>query len=99
MNHPIEQLREMIQARFPEAELKVDAPDDSAGDWWLDVELDSREITIAWRPKVGFGICHLPDAVFGQGPDEVVDSLESAFRRVEELLAVAPAGATPNPDR
>ena len=99
MNNPVEQLREMIRARFPEAALKVDAPDDPAGDWWLDVELDGREIAIAWRPRVGFGICHLPDAVFGQGPDEVVDSLDLAYRRVEELLAAAPAGAASNPDR
>lgn len=99
MNNPIEQLREMIRARFPSAELKVDAPDDPAGGWWLDVELDGREMMIAWRPRVGFGICHLPDAVFGQGPDEVVDSLDLAFRRVEALLAAAPAGATSNADR
>jgi hypothetical protein len=86
MKTVIEQLSEMIQYRFPDAHLALDRPKDPQASWWLDLLIDDQEVTVEWRPALGFGVSARPDAVFGERSDETYVSLEGAFERVEFLV-------------
>jgi DNA-binding transcriptional regulator YiaG len=95
MNTLIEQLQEMIQGRFPEAHLALDRPDDPQASWWLDLSVSEQEVTIEWRPQLGFGVSSRPDAVFGERSDEVYESLDDAFNRIKQLVLSRTTTAAP----
>jgi DNA-binding transcriptional regulator YiaG len=82
----IEQLREMIQGRFPEARLALDRPKNPQASWWLDLSVGDQEATVEWRPQLGFGVSARPDAVFGERADEVYESLDDTFNRIKQLI-------------
>jgi hypothetical protein len=86
MSTPIEQLGEMIQGRFPQIRCVLDPPDHPQASWWLDLNTVDHEVTVEWRPSFGFGVSARPDAVFGERSDELYDSLESTFARVQDLI-------------
>ena len=81
--NPLEKLQKMAQARFPEADAALDAPDNPEGSWWVDVALGEQAVMVEWRPSRGFGVSARLDVV---RPDEVFDSLDETFNRVESLL-------------
>ena len=95
MNTLIEQLREMIQGRFPEAHLALDRPDNLQASWWLDLAVGEQEVTIEWRPQLGFGVSARPDAVFGERSDEIYESLDDAFNRIKQLILSRTTTAAP----
>ncbi len=86
METPIEQLSEMVQGRFPQARCVLDKPEYPQASWWLDIHAEDHEVTIEWRPALGFGVSARPDVVLGEGPDETYDSLESVFARIQDLI-------------
>ena len=86
MNH-IQRLQQWIEEHFPGLHADLDAPGDPEGEWWLDLEREGRRVTVQWRPDRGFGLsASLFEAGYGEGPDEVVETLEQAKTRLSELL-------------
>lgn len=83
---PIEELSRQIMDRLPSAHVSVDAPDDSAGNWYLDVEFESRKAVVEWRPRRGFGVS-LEPAGYGEGPEIILPSARAAAAYVAGQLA------------
>jgi DNA-binding XRE family transcriptional regulator len=82
----IETLAKRLAARFPEAQMSIDRPSKRKGSWWLDVNLEGHPAVVEWHPRKGFGVSTGAAQGYGEGPDEIYRSLESAFTRVSNLL-------------
>jgi hypothetical protein len=82
----VERLRDLIRERFPTGSYKLLKSSTPTGAWWLDVDLSGYSLTIEWRPGRGFGLSTPADDDFGQGPDEVYESVDAAFERAKALL-------------
>jgi hypothetical protein len=82
----VEQLRDRIQERFPEAACPLLRPRTQTGSWFLDVTLNGYELTIEWRPGRGFGLSTPADGDIFLGPDEVYEDVDSAYERAKALL-------------
>ena len=83
----IEQMEDRLRERLPSLVSSVDRPDNQeAGHWFLDCSLNEHPVIVEWRPGRGFGISARSNIVFGEGPDEVYESLDEAFERVLILL-------------
>jgi DNA-binding transcriptional regulator YiaG len=82
----LEQLRDRLANRFPNASLAIDAPDVDTATWFLDAELQGHLVVVQWRVDRGFGISTPARDDFGAKPHELYESLEAAYDRVVELL-------------
>jgi DNA-binding transcriptional regulator YiaG len=82
----VTRLQSFVKERFPKASLTIDAPKTTSGSWWLDISLNSYALTVEWRPQQGFGVSTVADVVFGEGPDEVYQDVDSAFQRIKDLM-------------
>ena len=91
----IEQLQERLQHRFPDAGLALDRPKDLEASWWLDAVLDGHDVTVEWRPALGFGVSAGREALFGESPDEVYGSLQETLSRVEQLVLARESTTAP----
>ena len=84
---PLDVLAHRLRARFPDIQTGLDAalhPD--RGISVLDLLLGDQWITVAWSPQRGFGVSSRQDVGFGEGPDEVFESVEDAAQRIVGLL-------------
>ncbi len=83
-------LREKIVKQFPLAKTEFrDRAGDSDRYWFLDIIMATKDISVEWRPGKGFGFSDLsePDShVYGEGPDEVHENVESTFLAISKLL-------------
>jgi hypothetical protein len=74
-----------LKAAIPKSSIDIDRPDDSRGEWWLDIAHEDFRSSVAWRPERGFGVF-----TSGRGymdkPDEVYRSPDLATKRVQQLL-------------
>lgn len=94
--NPIKRMERELHAALPDAHLTLDAPDDPAGDWFLDVRRGEQLVVVQWRPDRGFGVTSdTPDAGYGAGPDEVHDTVEAARDRVAFLLLKGEVSSPP----
>ncbi|HEY4511631.1 MAG TPA: hypothetical protein VJH55_02210 [Candidatus Paceibacterota bacterium] len=75
----LEQLQSKIKAQFPKAETKIDIPERSDGNFWLDTKIDTGSLTVEWRPDEGFGF-YASDAGYGEGPEKIIEDVDVAFR-------------------
>jgi hypothetical protein len=75
-----------VKARLPGVRVGIDAPDDPAGEWWLDLQCGKFRSAVAWRAGRGFGI-HTTAGGFGERPDEVYRRTMLAAQRIEQLWA------------
>lgn len=82
----LEQLRERLAHRFPEASLAIDAPDVDTGTWFLDAGLQGHLVVVQWRVDRGFGVSTPTRDDFGAKPHELYQTLDAAYDRVVELL-------------
>ena len=87
----IELLQDRIAQKFPSAQITLDPPMNSDGNWFLDIVLRNRHVVVEWRPKQGFGIsdcyCSKPDSHgYGEGPDKTFEENDHAFQEVVRLL-------------
>lgn len=82
----LEQLKERLGARFPDASLTIDRPELETGTWWLDVTVQGHLVAIQWRADRGYGITTPTRDDFGTKPHELYDCADAAYRRVVELL-------------
>lgn len=83
----IERLAAQIAQRFPEVEVTIDRPGNPRGSWFLDAKLADKFFNVEWRPEDGFGISWRQDPVYGEGPDQAVDTYEEALARSLEIVA------------
>lgn len=84
--NPIQELRQRVADRFPEAVVNLHTPVRSDGPWSLDVELGQQDFTIEWRVDRGFGLSSLDEAAFGEGHDELYSTFDDAWNRLRSLL-------------
>jgi transcriptional regulator with XRE-family HTH domain len=82
----IQQLHDYIRKTYPAAKTELSPPLHEGGIWSLDVDLAEKQLAIQWSPATRFGLSSVNSENFGEGPDEVLDQLELAQRRVDELL-------------
>ena len=82
----LEQLRERLASRFPNASLAIDAPELDTGTWFLDARLQGHLVVVQWRADRGFGITTPTRDDFGTKPHELYETAEATYDRVVELL-------------
>jgi DNA-binding transcriptional regulator YiaG len=82
----LEQLRERLANRFPDASLDIDAPDADTGTWFLDAGLQGHLVVVQWREDRGFGITTPTRDDFGSKPHELYDCADAAYERAKALL-------------
>jgi hypothetical protein len=73
------------------ARYAVDAPDDPAGEWLVDLAIGEFETVVGFRPGSGFGI-HTSEALFGSRPDEVFGDAHRTAIRLGQLADQHAAG-------
>ena len=88
-------LQHFLTRAFPTARITVDDPLVKGGVWLLDLFLPDYHLAIAWRKDKGFGIVSNDMHGYGEGADEVYDTLEDALPRIVELVAGRQTTAPP----
>lgn len=88
----VEIIERDLRARFPGATVKIDAPSNADGIWYVDVRRNQQALTIQWSPDRGFGLSAAVGG-YGEGADEVYATASQVEDRVAELLDV-PATAS-----
>jgi transcriptional regulator with XRE-family HTH domain len=83
---PIEQLRNYVKTKHPEAAMTVTPPLIQEGVWFIEIICGNQRLIIQWSFATGFGICSLPSESYGESPDETYKSLKVVQRRITELL-------------
>jgi DNA-binding transcriptional regulator YiaG len=87
---PIEQLAEKLRTRFPQGRSELDPTAKKGGTWYLDVDESGHGVHVQWKPRAGsrggFGITSATEIGYGEGADEVYQSVEAAYSRVVSLL-------------
>ena len=95
---PLQVLSDRIRARFPAVESAIDAAlDAERGVSILDLLLDDQRVTVGWSSQRGFGVSSRNDIEYGEGPDEIFDSVEDAAARIVALLLSHTHTAPPAP--
>lgn len=82
----LEQLRERLAVRFPDATLAIDPSETETGSWFLDAALQGHVVVVEWRPDRGFGIATPSRDDYGAKPDEVYEDVDTAYERAKALL-------------
>lgn len=82
----IEKLELAVQRLVPAAWSRLRRPRNVEGTWWLDFSKNSHDVVVQWSPKRGFGVTASLTGGFGEGPEEVCDTLDEAALRIAELL-------------
>lgn len=88
---PLEQLKAMVQEKYPHAKVVIEKPPHHSGGWWLDVKLGEQSIAVRWfewsaKFKVfPLGKCRENDTVH-----QSFNTIESVFWYIEELIEPNP---------
>lgn len=90
----VELLSETIRHALPDASITIDEPSFDHGNWWVDVKRGPRKATIEWRPKEGFGV-GLGEGMYGEGPDIVASTIETAAQHVIAYLQANASSGEP----
>lgn len=83
----LQKLQNLLASAFPAARITVDEPLVKGGVWLLDLFLPDYHLAVAWRKDKGFGIVSNDMHGYGEGADEVYDTLEDALPMLLELVA------------
>jgi len=83
----IRHMQRFLVRAFPAARITVDEPLAKGGVWSLDLFLLDYHLAVSWKKGKGFGIVSSSTHGYGEGADEVFDTLEDALPRVVELAA------------
>lgn len=81
---PIAELIGLLESVEPGAQVIVDAPDSSGGEYFLDVTLDGFQTEVSYKNGIGFGV-FVSEGAFGQKPDEVFKSPAKTVLRLQQL--------------
>lgn len=89
---PIFLLQAMLYDKYyPEVDTEMDGTaDQEKGIWFLDITSHSTEkdcgFPVGFHPGQGFSFCTCGDPGYGQHSDEIIESVEDAFKRTVELI-------------
>ncbi len=83
----IRHMQRFLTRAFPTARITVDEPLVKGGVWSLDLFLPEYHLAVAWQKGKGFGIVSNDTHGYGEGADEVYETLENALPRIVELVA------------
>lgn len=75
-----------IQQRFKDATITPDLAETPTGTSYIDILSDGHNVSVQWKEGLGFGISSPPESHYGEGADEVYDSGDAAFARIESLI-------------
>ena len=95
----IQTVKQKLEALLPGLSAVVDEPRNPNGPWMLDLALNDRTVNIEWRPHRGFGISSQdPDrkSYYGEGPDEILSTVDETVQRVFELIKSGKSTAAPS---
>lgn len=95
----IQTVKQKLEARLPGVSAVIDEPLKPDGPWMLDVVLDNRAVNVEWRPHRGFGISSQEphrDSYYGEGPDEILSSVDETVGRVVELIKSGASTVAPS---
>jgi DNA-binding XRE family transcriptional regulator len=85
MKAALRTFQDLVLKKAPEARLSVDAPADSDGIWFVDIQLRKKRVALEFRPKAGFAL-YRSKSEFGEGPTEIYRTAELAARRVIRIV-------------
>lgn len=83
----IGEVQRFLTSAFPNARITLDKPLTAGGVWLLDLFLSGYHLAVAWQNGKGFGLVSSDTHGYGEGADEVHQTLESALPRIVELVA------------
>ncbi|MEQ8966375.1 MAG: XRE family transcriptional regulator [Azospirillaceae bacterium] len=83
-----------LERAMPDLRMTIDAPDDPAGETFVDLCGEGFKTSVSYRPGVGFGIFVSADA-YGARPDEIYRDSGKAAHRIDQLRAQTRAGGQP----
>jgi DNA-binding Xre family transcriptional regulator len=85
---PIHELMESLRKAIPAAKLRLDEPDNSEGEWFLDIVHKGKGFVIQWRERGPFGLSSMgKDTGIGQKADELYSTADAVEARLVKLLA------------
>lgn len=83
----IQKLHSQLLGIFPDIKYRLDEPLIETGVWSLDIFPTERHIAIAWKSSKGFGIVFdMESHGYGEGAQEVYESLDEVLPRITELI-------------
>jgi DNA-binding phage protein len=85
MNAAVKHLKQLLAGKLPHSRIKVDEPEHTGGNYWVDVSLGKKRHTLEYRPGKGFGLFR-EDSGYGEGPAEIYRTAERAAQRLEQLM-------------
>jgi hypothetical protein len=65
---------------------EIDRPADTAGEWWLDLEVDGMPTNVSWQSGRGFGV-FTSEPGFGGRPNELYEEPRDAVVRLLQMAA------------
>lgn len=86
MINEIEKLQIVLIKKFPQAYITLDKPLVENGVWSMDIFINDKHISVAWKHGKGFGLVYKDDHGYGEGADEVFSDSHSAYLRIIELM-------------
>ncbi len=95
----IRHMQRFLTRAFPTARIAVEEPLAKGGIWSLDLFLPDYHLAVAWKKSKGFGIVSNDTHAYGEGADEVYETLENALPRIVELVASRGSTSPPEPVR
>ena len=83
----IRHMQRFLTRAFPTARITFDEPLVKGGVWSRDLFLTEYHLAVAGQEGKGFGIVSNDTHGYGEGADEVYETLENALPRIVELVA------------
>jgi DNA-binding phage protein len=87
MSATIEHLKQLLAGSLPQSQIRVEEPENTGGNYWVDVSMGKKRHTLEYRPGKGFGLFH-EDAAYGEGPAEIYRTPERVAQRIVQLMTV-----------
>jgi hypothetical protein len=88
MNAAVKQFQTFLRSSLPESKILIDEPAGEGANWWIDVRLGKRRLTLEFSPDHGFGIL-ARNSSYGQGPSEIYRTAKLAALRSAQILQQA----------
>lgn len=85
MNRAINEFLNLLRSEAIVA-AEIDEPRSASGEWWIDLVIDTMNVTVSWTKEFGFGV-YTKEAAFGSRPNELYQKASLASARVLQLVA------------
>lgn len=83
----IRYLQKFLTKSFSTARITVSEPLSKKGVWSLDLILPDYHLAVAWKKEKGFGLVSSDTHGYGEGADEVFETLDDVLPRIVELVS------------